>query len=136
MASRWGFLAVIGLTLFVLARFEARAKPATVHAIDLDLTHAIIVHPAQLTNPESHAIALLVEALEKRTLVRWPNGSKWPEKDVPVIAVGAMASLGSIAGPYNLQARTAEKAEPEGYRIWIERQPRAAPTIFVVGNDE
>ena len=64
----------------------------------LDLTKAVVVVPKGLSGPESKAVAMLVEEVERRTQVRWKVDQGWPEDGSPVVAVGTSAALGSFAG--------------------------------------
>src|SRR5262249_27971140 len=85
---------------------------------------------------ETKALDLLVEEVQKRTQIRWEVAHSWPGDSIPVIAVGPVASLKAFAGPFasKLEARPAVKGE-EGYRVCVERDGRAAPAVFVIGND-
>jgi hypothetical protein len=102
---------------------------------ELDLRQAVLVAPPGLSRPESKALDLLVEEVYKRTRVRWPIARAWPADGVPVVAVGPAASLKAFAGPFTDQLAAGPAGGAEGYRIRIERGARAAPAVFVVGND-
>jgi hypothetical protein len=79
---------------------------------------------------------MLVEELEKRSLVRWSIVHDWPADGTPVVAVGPADSLRSFAGPFAEKANVAKpKAGAEGYRIWVEKSADKSPAVFVVGND-
>src|ERR1700730_9712821 len=97
-AGRWLFAArgILGLTLWVLA-----AQPLT--AGQLDLHKAVVVSPGNLSKQEKKAIALLVDEVQKRTLVRWEVTSTRPAESIPVIAVGQASSLPQLARPYAKQ---------------------------------
>src|ERR1700739_3526691 len=74
-----------------------------VAAPELELTNAVVVFPSNLTGPERKAVTMLVEEVEKRTRVRWPELSTWPataESAVSVIAVGPKSRLDAFGGPY------------------------------------
>jgi hypothetical protein len=103
---------------------------------DLDLAKAVIVVPSNLTGPESKAVNLLVEEVQKRSLIRWEVLHAWPADSVPVIAIGPTSSLKEYTGPYapNLASRPPVKGS-EGYRICVEKEGRAAPAVLVIGND-
>ncbi len=74
----------------------------------LDLTHAVVTPPPNLTGPESKAIALLLDAVEERTRIRWTTGPS-----------------GTI-----LLKRSANPAPAEGYRL------RTTETgVEITGND-
>src|SRR5262249_28354606 len=81
-------------------------------------------------------VRMLVEELQKRSLVRWSTVHDWPVDGTPVVAVGPADSLRSFAGPFAEKASVAKpKAGAEGYRIWVEKQRDKGPAVFVVGND-
>src|SRR5260370_19968572 len=66
---------------------------AWAHAGELDLHKAVIVSPANLSKQEKKALTLLVEEVQKRTLIRWEATSAWPAESIPVLAVGQASSL-------------------------------------------
>jgi hypothetical protein len=103
---------------------------------EVDLNRAVVVTPADLSGPEGKAVALLVDEVRKRTLLRWEVGHAWPAETVPVIAVGPTASLRGFAGPFapDLASRPEVKGA-EGYRLCVLHGSRAAPAVAVVGND-
>jgi len=107
-----------------------------VQGAELDLAKAVLVAPPNLSGPEGKALNLLVEEVQKRTLIRWEVAHTWPADSVPVIAVGPAAALKSFAGPFAaaLASRPAVKGA-EGYRIAVLKASRAAPAVFVIGND-
>jgi hypothetical protein len=102
----------------------------------LDLAKAVVVTPDNLSRQERKALDLLTDEVHKRTLVRWEIVHSWPAESVPVIAVGPVALLKQFAGPFagRLADRPAVKGA-EGFRLLVEKEGRAAPAVFVVGND-
>jgi len=103
----------------------------------LDLRQAVVVCPSDLTKAENTAVRMLVEEVEKRTMVRWQVVHEWPDDSVPVVAVGPSSSLKAFAGPLaKAVADRPVKEGAEGYRIFVLTEGRKAPTVFVVGNDE
>ena len=90
-----------------LALLLAAASPA------LDLAHAVVVAPATLTRPESKAVTLLIEEVEKRTQIRWPTAPS-PAAGRPAIVL----------------ARTAPGGPAEGFSLRIE-----PARVTVTGND-
>jgi hypothetical protein len=102
---------------------------------DADLRRAVVVVPSTLSRPEQKAVQLLVDEVQKRTLIRWPVVHSWPADAVPVVAIGPASSLTAFAGAFaaNLAADHA-LAPPEGFRMRCV-QGRSAPVIFVIGND-
>jgi hypothetical protein len=107
-----------------------------VHGAELDLAKAVVVAPADLSGPESKAVDLLVDEVRKRTWIRWDVAHTWPADSVPVIAVGPAAALKSFAGRFaaTLAARPESKGA-EGFRIVVRHEGRAAPAVFVIGQD-
>src|SRR5690349_6868574 len=65
----------------------------------LDLTHAIIVAPANLSKPEQKAVTMLSEEVEKRSQIKWEVSSSWPSERT-AIAVGSANDLRIFAGAY------------------------------------
>jgi hypothetical protein len=127
-------LRVILAACLVLAGLAPGVPPA--RAGDIDLSRAVVVAPADLSVPETKALALLTDEVRKRTLLRWEVAHAWPAEDVPVIAVGPAAALPAFAGPFaqELAARPPVKGS-EGYRLAVVRGGRQAPAVAVVGTD-
>lgn len=63
----------------------------------VDLTRAVIVHPARLSTPEQKAVTMLVEEVEKRAHVRWTTAEQWPTDGTPVIAMGQTSAWTDFA---------------------------------------
>jgi hypothetical protein len=110
--------------------------PVSASAADpvVDLTKAIIVTPPGLSGPETKAVTMLVEEVEKRTQIRWPRASDWPTDASSVIVVGQAAGVEKLAGGRWTNTASRRKDGREGYRIRIESS-RGVPTVMVVGND-
>jgi hypothetical protein len=105
-------------------------------AADLDLSKAVVISPADLSKQEQKALMLLVEEVEKRTLIRWQVSTTWPHESKAVVAIGQASSLQPFAGPH--AAKLAGVHGPdgaEGYQILIEKAGRSAPKVFLIGND-
>jgi hypothetical protein len=103
----------------------------------IDLSHAVVVTPADLSAQEKKAVGMLVDEVEKRTHVRWKVEHAWPAGDAGVLAVGPAASLAGFAGKFAgaLSNEAASKNEParkaaEGFRIRTQGQ-----NVLVAGND-
>ena len=121
--------------LICLAAGLACGRGPAVGGAELDLRQAVIVAPAGLSRSERKAVDMLVDEVRKRTLVRWPIARSWPADSVPVVAVGPAASLKAFAGPFAEMLAGRHVNGAEGYRICSERGNRAAPAVFVIGND-
>jgi hypothetical protein len=79
---------------------------------------------------------MLIEEVEKRTRIRWPETNAWPSDKSAVIAVGPRSSLKEFAGPYAdaFLAPPAAAKMAEGYQI-VERAGQGRPAVFIIGND-
>jgi hypothetical protein len=78
---------------------------------DVDLSRAMIVVPSQLAKPEEKAIKMLVDEIEKRTLIRLATVHAWPSEDTAAIAIEPHAP-GTESGVQG----------PEGYRIHVGKR--------------
>ncbi|MBI4873704.1 MAG: hypothetical protein HY822_03610 [Acidobacteria bacterium] len=79
-----------------------------------DLTRAVVVTPADLTGPERKAVALLVDAVEQRTRVRWEQTTTLPGEGAPYVRI-----VRAAGGP------------KEGYQV-----ASSGNRVTVTGNDE
>jgi hypothetical protein len=102
----------------------------------VDLKNAVVVAPAGLSGPEKKAVTMLVEEVEKRAHIRWPESSVWPTTNVPVIAVGPRSALDDFGGPHNqsLKQEMTGAGPAEGFRLCM-KQSQGEPAVFVIGND-
>lgn len=110
---------------------------------DLDLTQAVVVTPAGLSGPEKQAVRMLVEEVEKRTMIRWKVLTEFPAGPTPVIIVSPVSRLQTwcpwcLAGEKNsnhqdTKAQFAGRAE--GYRIRVKQAGHSAPAVLIIGND-
>src|SRR6266516_4263055 len=102
---------------------------------ELNLAKAVIVSPANLSKQEKKALTLLVEEVEKRTLVRWDISSSWPAESTAVVAVGSVSRLAEFAGPYAEKLAGGQRSiGVEGYHILVEKAGRPSSAVFVIGN--
>jgi hypothetical protein len=101
----------------------------------LDLENAVIVSPPGGTGPEKKAVRMLIEEVEKRGRVQWPESALWPAANNPVVAVGSQSLLKDFAGPWleDLQKLDPGTA-PEGFRICV-RKSQTNSAVYVIGND-
>ncbi|HWX22848.1 MAG TPA: hypothetical protein VN578_23345 [Candidatus Binatia bacterium] len=105
------------------------------HGQTLDLNHAVLVSPPNLSGPERKALQMLVEEVEKRTGIRWPESTNWPAPDGPVVAAGLKSKLEDFAGGYRKALESLpEVSGAEGYRLRVENQQKPA-AVFILGND-
>jgi hypothetical protein len=95
--------------------------PAAAQAAGVDLRDAVVVVRAgAVAEAEKTAATVLVEELEKRSGVRLPIATSWPEgKTVVAILSGAAGSIG----------------RPEGYRLQVEQKAGSATLVRIDGAD-
>jgi hypothetical protein len=87
-------------------------------AREIDLRNAVVVTPPDFSKQEQHAVRMLVDEVQKRTLIRWEVVPQRPQ-DRPAIVVGK--------GSASRQA--------EGFQVSVEQPTNQAPTVLVTGND-
>jgi hypothetical protein len=100
----------------------------------LDLNAAVVVTPADLTGPEQNAVTMLLDEVEKRSLLRWQVVHEWPTNAQTLIAIGPEQSLAVFAGPFAGQAASERGNGAEGYRLKTVAEGRTK-AVLVVGND-
>src|SRR4051812_4305237 len=115
-------------TVFIAILFFTAAGLKTAA---IDLSHAIIVAPANASKPERKAAAMLRDEVEKRSQIKWELSSSWPTNEMQVIAVGQESALKSLTGSDEFSEETSHPAD--GFRIRIKTGKKAA--VFVTGND-
>jgi hypothetical protein len=118
--------------LFLFAGLVPLAEGSTL----LDFRQAAVVRPADLNRQEQTAVRVLVEEIERQTLIKLPVLAEWPGADVPVIAVGPRTSVAQWGGAFaSSAADPVESPGAEGFSLVVDRTRRAAPAVLVVGND-
>ncbi len=121
------FAAILLATLHGPSRADDKS-PAT----EIDLTHAVVLTPPDISGPQRKAVDLLLDEVEHRSRLRWTEAHAWPGDDRPVIAVDLVSHLKSLAGPHAASWR--EKPAPlapEGFTL----RSVAGKAVFVAGND-
>ena len=115
----------------------ASVSPGAAQEQVVDLRDAVVVTAAELSGPEAAAVDLLLDEVEKRTIIRWDVVHEWPaDLSIPVLAVGQAATAGEWAAA--LAPRLGLGAETrlaEGYRIRTIVEGRPAPAVLIAGND-
>ncbi len=102
----------------------------------VNLHGAAVISSPDSTGPETKAVNVLVEEVERRVGERWRVVGDWPDETTPVIVVGNIQSIARIVGPFADRLESPPSVlEPEGYRIFVFNEGRQAPTAFVIGND-
>ena len=66
----------------------------------IDLSAAVVVSSSKLAGPSVKAIEMLIDEVNKRTLIQWPQAEAWPGDGTPVVAVGLATELDGFAGAY------------------------------------
>ena len=127
----------LAITLALATSFFIFMPGAVGAAPDLlDLRDAVVVTSAELTKPESAAVHMLLDEVEKRSIVRWEVAHAWPADATPVIAIGTAATVGELAGTRASALGLSGTSLPaEGYRIRVLAGGRPAPAVLVAGND-
>ncbi|MCC6694016.1 MAG: hypothetical protein IT365_00170 [Candidatus Hydrogenedentes bacterium] len=116
---------LLGLTPF------AQAQAAT----DINLDDAVLVTPADLSAREGKAVGMLVDELQKRTLVRWSQAHEWPTGAKAIVAVGPERSIAQFAGPWAPGLAATPGKGSEGYRLRTFAEGSVSGVV-IVGNDE
>jgi hypothetical protein len=107
---------------------EGRGRAYTVDN-RLDLAKAVVVVPAELSLTEARAVDLLIDEVEKRTLIRWPLCEALPSGSIPVVLVGQVSSFAAL-----VDRDVVAGGRAEGFSILIQDHCDA-PTVSVIGND-
>ena len=124
--SKTIYASILIAAIFFLPRLPKAAET-------IDLSTAVIVSPANASIPETKAISMLKDEVEKRTWIKLPCLNSWPDKAGAIILAGVASSLTEFAS----QCPFADKQKtdaPEGYRIWIDRS-KSTPVVIIAGND-
>jgi hypothetical protein len=100
-------------------------------AIDLN-SGAVVVSQENVIHAK--AAEMLRDEVSKRTGLRLPGAEAMPPSDVPAIVLGSENNppSGQLLPPRGVSIP--EKAE--GYAIWVDRESRNAPTVFLIGRDD
>ena len=101
----------------------------------MDLTKAVVVTLDSLSPREKKAVAMLLDEVRKRTMVRWSQLGEIPKtQEAPVILVGPQGKIRPLLSPNDLgDAPSGEADRPEGYQIATIAN---RSMIAVMGNDE
>ena len=137
--ARRQYLCVLLWPTIPLALLQAAASGAAASAETgadalQELNAAVVVSPADVSRPEQKAVEMLLDEVEKRTLIRWNVVHEWPTAAQAVIAVGTSSSLAVCAKPIAGQISADLPKGPEGYVLRVVQDHRP-PTVLVVGSD-
>src|SRR4029453_16289413 len=110
------------------------AIPGALRAADatIDLTQAIVLTPPALALPEQTAVRMLIEEVEKRTMLRWERALKWSNDPRPVIVIGPAAGVRPMLAERGVEVPN-QRVGHEGFRIGV---PPSNPTIVSVAGDD
>lgn len=100
-----------------------------------DLTKAVVVAPESLSNREKKAVEMLVDEVQKRTMVQWSTKKELPAaRSSPVILVGTHDKLKPLLGTrYEKLSLEKQRNKAEGYTIVTSSDDQS---VTVAGNDE
>lgn len=127
--------ALVTATAATYAQEQTQSPNSGADSSLVDLTRATIVSPANLAGPERTAVRMLAEEIAKRTGVRPSVANEWPAQNVPVIAVGPLATASAWAGAGLRGLPNAGAPGREGYRVVLNTTARSSPTVLVLGAD-
>ncbi len=101
----------------------------------LDLKEAVVVCAPGLSGPARQAVVMLVEEVERRTGIRWPQATNWPSAGVPAVCVGLKSEMQWLGGvDWEGLQRSAGPEGAEGYRLCV-RPGGTRAAVLVLGND-
>lgn len=102
----------------------------------IDLGAAQVVISSRPTTRELNSLTMLVEEVERRTLIRWQTSDVWPSNSNPVIIVGSRDWISDLLdSPVQLPSLLPQTKQVEGYQIEV-LQEEPVPVVFVIGSDE
>lgn len=102
----------------------------------IDLTKATVVVPESLSPRERKAVTMLVEEVQKRTMVRWSVSASIPaDRTAPVILAGPRNAIQTLLSQQIAVSPDSDKAaaRSEGYQIVVSARDAV---VTVLGNDE
>lgn len=103
----------------------------------LDLSEAVIVHPAELSTPEKKAVLMLQDEVEKRAQIRWRTSTQWPANAKAVIALGQSKAWPIFAGRFSTEPPLRPAANrSEGFDLRMRPATTQSPaTLLLAGYD-
>lgn len=131
---------IISLAVFaILCSCHSRPLSAVEKAISktatVDLTKATVIAPESLSAREKKAVAMLVDEVRKRTMVKWNEQKEVPQtEESPSILVGPREKIRPLLTAEEQKSLLSDTQAPaEGYQIASLPKRRM---IAVIGNDE
>jgi len=100
-----------------------------------DFSNAQIVTVGELSPSEQASVTLLIEEIEKRTLLQLPVVVEKANASVPEILVGTAPSFRKHGVMIDLLSGTEVNNKSEGYTVRLIKKQAEAPTLVILGND-
>jgi hypothetical protein len=100
-----------------------------------DFSKAKIIVQKDLSKPEHAAITMLVEEIEKRTLISLQASGDISNASVPGIFVGNLASVKNNISQLNYNLTITSATDAEGFTVKLLKQNGRAPVVLIIGND-
>jgi hypothetical protein len=118
----------------ILMTLVVLAVPGAVSAAEstIDLTTAVVLTPTSLALPEQTAVRMLIEEVEKRTMLRWDRAEKWPIDGTPVVVVGSAAGMRPLLADHGVDLPN-QPVGREGFRIGVAT---GNPSIVWLAGDD
>src|SRR5580692_148710 len=106
------------LTIPAILALVATAAPLAAAEPNIDLSRAVIMSASDLAKPAAmteQAVRMLLEEVDKRSMIRWERIEKWLPDKTPVIVVGLADGVHKLLDRQGVtQTALAAKPAPEG----------------------
>ena len=126
------------LTLPAVLALVINTAPLAAAEPNIDLSQAVVISVSDSAKPAAlteQAVRMLVQEVDKRSMIRWERIEKWPPSKTPVIVVGLADGVHKLLDRQGVtQTASAAKPAPEGYQIGVSAD-RVTPIVWVAGND-
>jgi hypothetical protein len=142
--TRANVLAVALLAAMASPAFGAQGTPGSAQGTpgSIDLSKALIIGPASPSVQEQTALRVLVEEVERRTIIRLPirgasdsTNASGSTKDRPLIVVGTAANLRDRVADVPGGLPSTQPPGPEGFVIRVDATRALQPVVSIVGAD-
>ena len=100
---------------------------------NLNLTDAVVIGATGGNEHEENAVAMLLDEVRKRTMVRWRRDCAWPSEPSAVIVIGQAENLNGVEG-FPLQIAAPTDAPAEGYSASVSENG-GQDVVVIRGND-
>ena len=126
------------LTLPAVLALVTTVGPLAAAEPNIDLSRAVVISASDLAKPAAfteQAVRMLVEEVDKRSMIFWERIDAWPPDKTPVIVIGLADGVHKLLDRQGVKhAAPAAKPASEGYQIGVSAD-RATPIVWVAGND-